>query len=360
MAAPRARLRGRAALALSEVELRASSCRALLLVLVGAVLTVLAGLATLFLGVVPVPAHAVVRALGDLVGLPGHSAAPDFMLVVDMRLPRAVGAITAGAALGASGCMLQALLRNPLASPFVIGAAQAAGFGALLAILLGWPYMPMLAIAFGMSVFAAWLVLSLARSRQSLPTESVVLTGISVSLFFFALQGLLRFLAHDRGVLARMALWVQGGLWDAAWVSLRFLAPLTVIAVVATMFLARRLDLLALGQEDAQRLGVSVRRTGTLALLLACLLASLAVCTAGVLAFVGLIVPHAARRLVGPGHAVLLPASAFLGSLLVLATDSVARTALPPQEIPLSVVTSLFGVPAFLVLMRSLRARRSS
>lgn len=95
-----------------------------------------------------------------------------------------------------------------------------------------------------------------------------------------------------------------------------------------------------------------------MALLLSCLLASLAVCTAGVLAFVGLIVPHAARRIVGPGHAALLPASAFLGALLVLGTDCVARTAVPPQEIPLSVVTSLFGVPAFLLLMRSLRVRR--
>jgi iron complex transport system permease protein len=128
---------------------------------------------------------------------------------------------------------------------------------------------------------------------------------------------------------------------------------------VGSVFLARHLDLLALGQDHAHRLGVRVQRVGTLVLFLACLLAALAVCTAGVLAFVGLIVPHAARRIVGPGHRVLVPASAFLGALLVLATDSLARTLVPPQELPLGVVTSVVGVPCFLVLMRSLRARRS-
>lgn len=336
------------------------AARPLVVIVVGGVATVLVALATLTVGVVHVPLGHVLGALWDLVRGAGRGSANlDYTAVVDMRLPRATAAIVSGAALGTAGCMLQALLRNPLASPFVIGASQAAAFGALLAILLSLPAPMTLVLAFAMAMLAAVLVLSLSRTQRSLPTESVVLTGLAISLLFGAGVGLTRYLARDRGVLARMGLWLVGGLWNTTWGPLALLAPLTVVAVVVCCLLARPLDLLALGQAHAHRLGVRTKHVGSLVLFLACLLAALAVCTAGVLAFVGLIVPHAARRLVGPAHTALLPASAFLGAVLVLATDTVARTAVPPQELPLSVVTSLVGVPCFLILMRSLRARRS-
>ena len=334
--------------------------RAAAVIVVGSLATILVALITLTIGVVTVSFGDVLEVLGGLLrGAGKGSGGLAHTAVVEMRLPRAVGAICSGAALGTAGCMLQALLRNPLASPFVIGAAQAAGFGAMLAIFFALPAAATLGVAFAMSLVATLLVLGLSRTQRSLPTESVVLTGLSMSLLFGALIGLMRFLARDQGVLARMALWILGGLWNAAWAPLALMAPLTVVAIAASFLLARRLDLLAMGEDHALRLGVRTQRTGMLVLFLACLLASLAVCTAGVLAFVGLIVPHAARRLVGPAHTALLPASAFLGALLVLGTDTLARTAVPPQELPLGVVTSIVGVPCFLVLMRSLRSRRS-
>jgi iron complex transport system permease protein len=325
---------------------------------VGAAAAVVAALSSLTLGVARVPIADVATILRDAV-VGGDGASMNRTLVLDMRLPRAVGALAAGAALGTAGCMLQALLRNPLASPFVIGSAQAAGFGAVLAIFLGLSHAGTLAIAFAMSLVAALLVLSLSRTRRSLPTESVVLTGLAVSLLFTALTGLVRYFARDEAALGRIAQWLLGGLWQATWGPLVVMAPLAAAAVAGAFLLARRLDLLALGESDAQRLGVRVERTGMLVLALSCLLASVAVCIAGVVAFVGLVVPHAARRLVGPGHAALLPASAFLGATLVVATDVVARTVVPPQELPLGVVTSLLGVPCFLVILRSMRARRS-
>lgn len=328
-------------------------------VLVGAAAALVATVASLAVGVVHVPLGEVAGALGGLAGRAAEVSETDRALVLDMRLPRAIGALASGAALGTAGCMLQALLRNPLASPFVIGTAQAAGFGAVVAIFLGLPYAGTLGLAFAMSVAAAFLVLSLSRTQRSLPTESVVLTGISVSLMFAAMTGLVRYFAHDEGEVARMALWLLGGLWHLSWAPLAAMAPLTVATVAGAMLLARSLDLLSLGESDAQRLGVRARRTGTVVLLVSCLLTSLAVCTAGVVAFVGLVVPHAARRIVGPSHAALLPASAFLGAVLVVATDTAARTVAPPHELPLGVVTSLVGVPCFLALMRSLRARRS-
>jgi iron complex transport system permease protein len=241
----------------------------------------------------------------------------------------------------------------------VIGTAQGAGFGAVLAIFLGLPYFATLSFAFAMSVVAAFLVLSLARTQRSLPMESVVLTGLSMSLLFGALIGLVRYLAHDEGIIGRIALWIMGGLWYVTWAPLAVMAPIALVTVVLSCLLWRHLDLLALGEADAQRLGLRVKRIGTAVLLLSCVMTSVAICIGGVVAFVGLIVPHAARRLVGPAHSALMPASAFLGGLLVLATDTVARTAVPPQELPLGVCTSLIGVPAFLAIMRSLRARRA-
>jgi iron complex transport system permease protein len=333
--------------------------RAATVILVGAAAAALTTAASLAVGIIHVPLGDVAGALAGLAGGQGDVSETNRTLVVEMRLPRAVGAIAAGAALGTAGCMLQALLRNPLASPFVIGTAQAAGFGAVVAIFLGLPYAGTLGLAFVMSVAAAFLVLSLSRTQRSLPTESVVLTGISVSLMFAAMTALVRYFAHDEGEIARMALWLLGGLWHLSWGPLAAMAPLTVLTVASAMLLTRHLDLLSLGESDAQRLGVRARRTGTIVLLVSCLLTSLAVCTAGVVAFVGLVVPHAARKIVGPSHAALLPASAFLGAILVVATDTAARTVAPPHELPLGVVTSLIGVPCFLVLMRSLRARRS-
>ena len=327
-------------------------------VVAGAVAACVVTLLSLGVGVIPVSFSEVARALGDVAAPNGSERALFHTLVVDMRLPRAVGALCVGSALGAAGCMLHALLRNPLASPSVIGTAQAAGFGSVVAILFGLPYLVMLGLSFGMAVIAAFAVLALARTRTGLPTITVVLTGLSVSLFFGALIGLAQYMSRDEGQLGRMVMRLLGGLWQVTWEPLAVLAPITVVTVAASLLFARRLDLLALGESDAQRLGIDVRRTGTLVLLVACLLTSLAVCLAGVVAFVGLIVPHAARRIVGPAHGALLPASAFLGGIVVVLTDTVARTIVPPNELPLGVVTSLLGVPCFLLVLRSMRTWR--
>ncbi|MFO0829660.1 MAG: iron ABC transporter permease [Phycisphaerales bacterium] len=321
------------------------------LVVIGAVV------ASLCIGVYPVPLADVATSIGDLLaGRAGTST--NSTLILEMRLPRAVAAACVGASLGTAGCMLQALLRNPLASPFVIGTAQGAGFGAVLAIVLGLSYAATISFGFVMSLIAVAMVLGLARSRNSLPTESVVLTGLSISLFFGSLIGLLRYMAHDEGVTGRISLWMLGGLWQVTWAPLIVVGPVAAVAIVASCLLSRHLDLLALGEEDAARLGVNVRRAGSAVLLLTCVMTAVAVCIGGILAFVGLVVPHAARKLVGPGHSALMPACACLGALLVIATDALARTAVPPQELPLGVVTSLIGVPCFLAIMRSMRSRR--
>ena len=314
-------------------------------------------LATLGVGIVPVSYHEVARILFDAcLGGPG---ADDLKrtLILEMRLPRAVGAISVGAALGVSGCVLQALLRDALASPTIIGTAQASGFGRVLGVFLGLPFAGSVALSFAMALAGTLLVLAISRSRRGFPTQAVLLTGVNVGMLFAALIGLLQYLSRDEGQLSRMVLMLLGGLWQVTWGPLQWIAPLALLGVLCAILLARHLDLLSLGEEDSLRLGLRTRSVGTLALVLACLLTSLAVSIAGVIAFVGLVVPHAARRLVGPAHARLLPASAYLGSLLLLGTDCLARTAAPPNELPLGVLTSLLGVPCFLLLMHSIVRR---
>ncbi len=330
--------------------MRGSRLRPPVVVLVGAGLALVAAILSLSIGVVHVPFGEV---LHDLVGGDAVDSGLHRTLILQMRLPRTVGALCVGAALGTAGCILHSLLRNPLASPSVIGASQAAGLGVVIGIHFAFPYLAALSLAFACSVSAAFLVLALSRGRNGRQADSVVLAGLNLSLLFGALIGLFQYLSRDASELSRMVLWILGGLWQVTWDPLVVMVPLTVTAVTLAILLARRLDLLALGDTDARRLGLDVERTGTALLLLACFLTSLAVCVAGVVAFVGLVVPHAARRIVGSSHAVLLPASAFLGGVLVVATDSIARTIVPPNELPLGVVTSILGVPTFLVLMRS-------
>lgn len=281
-------------------------------------------------------------------------------LILQMRLPRAVAALLVGSSLGAAGCMLQALLRDPLASPTIIGTAQAAGFGRVFGVFVGLTYAGSVALSFAMAVVGAVLVLTVARSRRGFPTQAVLLTGVNVGMLFAALIGLTQYLSRDEGQLSRMILMLLGGLWQVTWVPIAIIAPFTVAALVLGILMARHLDLLSLGEADADRLGLRIRTSGTIVLLLSCLLTSLAVSIAGIVAFVGLVVPHAARKLVGPAHHVLLPASMFLGGVMTLCVDVLARSAVPPNELPLGVLTSLIGVPCFLVVMNSMLGRRST
>lgn len=331
-----------------------------LVVVVGSALCAAALCASLFVGVIDVGAGEVARALLDLATGADGDGSMARTLVVDMRLPRAIAALCVGAALGTSGCLLQALLRDPLASPSIIGTAQASGFGRVLGVYLGLQHAGSLALAFATAVLGTLIVLWIARSRRALPAQAVLLTGINVGMLFAALIGLVQYLSRDEGQLSRMVLFLLGGLWQVTWEPLATIAPLSLAAIVVSAGLCRHLDLLALGEDSALRLGLDTRTTGTLVLVLACLLTTLAVSIAGIVAFVGLVVPHAARWIVGPAHAALLPASAFLGGLLVLGTDAIARTAVPPNELPLGVLTSLIGVPCFVLILHSTVRRGSS
>jgi iron complex transport system permease protein len=323
----------------------------------GLVVAAIALAGSLGIGVIHVSAQDVLRVVTDFVAGRSDDGSMARTLVLDLRLPRAVGALCVGAALGSAGCLLQALLRDPLASPTIIGTAQASGFGRVLGVYLGMHYAGSWVLSFAMAVVGTLIVLAIARSRRGLPTQAVLLTGVNVGMLFAALIGLVQYMSRDEGQLSRMVLMLLGGLGQITWQPLAWIVPATVIAIGLAALLARHLDVLALGEDSALRLGMNTRNSGTVVLVLSCLLTSLAVSIAGIVAFVGLVVPHAARIVVGPAHAALLPACACLGGIFVLAMDCVARTAVPPNELPLGVLTSLVGVPCFILVMHSMVRR---
>ncbi len=284
----------------------------------------------------------------SLVGAEGVSDR-DRVVVTGLRLPRALAALCIGAALASAGAAFQGLFRNPLVEPRILGVSSAAAVGAAGGILLGMPQPSIQMAAFVMGLGGMGLSWALAR-RFGASLLVLVIAGIVVSSGFDALLGLTRYVADPHSVLPGITHWLLGGLGTVRWAALWPLLAACGVGFTALMLLRWRLNALSLDEREAHALGVPVRRLRLVVILAGTLLTAASVATAGVISWVGLLVPHAARALVGPGHARLLPASALLGALLVLCLDTIARSAVP-GEIPLGILTGLLGAPLFALLL---------
>ncbi len=313
-------------------------------------LTALLALALLLavaVGAVPIaPADIVAALLGG--GDPSTRA-----IVVDLRLPRAVLAALIGAALAVAGTVFQALLRNPLAEPYILGVSGGAAVAAVAVIgfasAVGAWAVPLAAFAGG--ILAILLVFRIAASVGSaLDTRVLLLAGVVVGAFFNAVILLLLTLA-DVETFRSAVFWMMGSLATGTWSSVLLLAVYTVPAMALLLALARPLNLMAVGEETALYLGAPVERVKRVAYVVASLLVAGGVAVAGVIGFVGLIVPHALRLVWGGDHRFLLPGSALAGAAFLLLADTAARTVAAPVELPVGVVTALVGVPVFVVLL---------
>lgn len=274
-------------------------------------------------------------------------------ILLHLRLPRVLLAFLVGAGLGVSGAVLQALVRNPLADPYLLGLSGGAGLGAVLAIALATPSPWVVPVsAFGGALAAVALVyrLSVVVGRR-LDPRILLLAGVVVGAFAGALMSAIIVLA-PADQLRNAFLWLLGGFGAASWQSLLVFASYGAIPLLVLLTQARRLDLLSLGEEPAQFLGADVERTKRVVYLAASLLTAAAVAVSGVIGFVGLVVPHAVRRLVGTLHATLLPAVILASGAFLVIADLLARTVVAPIELPVGVVTALVGVPLFAVLLR--------
>jgi len=282
------------------------------------------------------------------------------VIILDIRLPRIVLAIMAGAGLAVSGATLQGVLRNPLVSPFILGISSAAGFGAALAIALGvgilMPFKGYLEVfnAFIFSVIAVFMVYGIARIRGITP-ESVILAGVAINYIFSAMLALIQYIAPEHTAVRAVVYWLLGRLSNANWETILLILPIVLVATVLMMRHSWDMNVMSLGEEVAISLGVNSRRVLAICMALGALATASIISFTGVIGFICLVSPHIARMMIGSDHRFLLPCSIVLGALLLLCSDTFARLVIMPSEIPVGILTSLIGVPFFVYLLLSRR-----
>lgn len=286
-------------------------------------------------------------------GLLGRGADPEALAIVrDLRLPRVLLAALVGAALAVSGTALQALLRNPLADPYVLGISSGAALGEILALWLGGLWAAAApAMAFAGAVATTGWVYLLGRRGQRLASYTLVLAGVITASFLSAVILFILTLLSTRDVRGT-AFWLMGDLSVITNARIGWLAPVIVLAIAALYAFAKDLNVLLLGDTEAAHLGVSVARVETLVFVFASLLTGLAVSVSGTIGYLGLLVPHLGRMLVGSDHRLLLPTAALGGATVLILADTLARTVVAPLELPVGAVTAVAGAPVFIYLLR--------
>jgi iron complex transport system permease protein len=285
-----------------------------------------------------------------------------------IRLPRVILGMLVGAALGISGAAVQGLFRNPLAAPGLIGISSGAALAAVSVIVLGATVLEGLSqllgsmtlplAAFLGGVATTFLIYRLANRNGRTSVTTMLLAGIAINALTGAVIGILTFMADDEQ-LRSITFWGLGSLGGATWRSLRVAAPLIVLAIILLPWLARPLNALLLGEAEASHLGIHVERAKRWVIIWVALAVGAAVSVTGTIGFIGLVVPHLLRLLIGPDHRYVLPGSALLGAGLLLLADLLARTIVVPAELPIGIVTALLGAPFFLWLLLKDRGRNA-
>ncbi len=310
------------------------------------------------LGAVPIPPDTLLRLLAQRwLGLPGEASAPSYMATIlfDLRLPHTALMALTGMALSISGAAYQGLFRNPLAGPYLIGVASGAGLGAVVALSLFWPTQllgmyTVPAAAFVGALLTVVAVYALARVNGHLPAETLILAGVALSALTSAVTSFL--MLRSQGEVRRALAYLLGGAPMAGWEPVLAMLPYALVGIGGLLLAGHALNVLQFGEEQAHQLGLPVERAKRWILLAASLATAAAVAFAGIIGFLGLMVPHLVRRLLGEDYRRLLPLSALNGATALLLFDLVARIALRPQSLPIGIVTALVGAPFFLWILR--------
>lgn len=288
----------------------------------------------------------------SLTGTPLNDALLSKSLVFfQVRLPRCILAILVGMGLSASGAVYQALFRNPLVSPDILGVAAGCTFGAALALILpgsSFALVRILAFAFGLA--AVFSALGIARAVGVKPILILVLAGLVVTSFFNAFVMILKYMADPYNQLPAIVFWTMGSFSRAEWKDVHTLVPIVGLGLVLITLLRYRLNVLSLGDIQARSLGVNPKMYRILLIVISSLIVALSVATCGQICWIGLVIPHIARTLVGPNHKRMIPVTITLGGLFMLLTDDLART-LTAAELPISIITALIGAPLFAFLL---------
>ncbi len=324
-------------------------------------------------GPVSIPLWDILSIIGNWIGIGDFSVSEQNQLIVEsIRLPRTLAGVLVGSALAVSGAAMQGLFRNPLADPSIIGVSSGAALGAALAIVLGnvlfagisgTVFSNSLFESYSISLFSftggvltTWLVYKMGTSMNGTSVATMLLAGVAISALAGSGLGILTYLADDSS-LRTLTFWQMGSIGGATWntvlVCTSLLAPVTLILCR----FGSTLNALLLGESEARHLGINVQRVKLQLILLTAMAVGVAVSVAGIIGFVGLVVPHLIRLMVGPDHKILLPASAMLGASLLLLADVIARIIVAPAELPIGIVTALMGAPFFMSLLWQQRKR---
>ncbi|MFA4030092.1 MAG: hypothetical protein GDYSWBUE_001487 [Candidatus Fervidibacterota bacterium] len=314
---------------------------------------VIAAFASMLIGMVKLSFN---QLIGAIVRSVSNSAllSDEERIVVFFRLPRIALAALVGASLAISGVGLQAMFRNPMADPYLLGISSGGALGAAVIALLdahsSWLGISMQPfVSFATAFAAAWIVAALGRVGGALRTDAVLLSGIAVNALLSAIISLLMYLSAHRLALARIYFWLLGGFYNATWIDVLFMLPHAIIGISLLWLNWRPLNALLLGEETAHYVGVNVDALKWFIIGAVSWCCSGAVAHAGSIGFVGLVMPHMARMLIGPGHGMLIPAAMLLGAIFLVLCDTLSRLG---NEIPVGVFTALSGVPFFLFLLR--------
>ncbi|NAS89116.1 iron ABC transporter permease [ANME-1 cluster archaeon AG-394-G21] len=270
-----------------------------------------------------------------------------------LRLPRILMGVAAGFGLGVAGCVMQGVLRNPLASPYTLGIASGAGFGASLGILAGAGFVGgqylVIGNAFAFALVVSFIILGLSSRRGATP-ESMILAGIAMMYLFTAMTMTLQYFAEAEAVKGAI-FWMVGSLGRASWSKLSLVSVVLVCCVPLLILKSWDLNVLGAGDETAKSLGVQVERTRIITMVLASLLVAGIVCFTGTIGFIGLVAPHICRMVIGGDNRFLIPTSGLVGAILLVAADTVARTIMAPVILPVGIMTAYLGVPLFIYLI---------
>lgn len=276
-------------------------------------------------------------------------------IIWNIRLPRVLLGVLVGASLSLTGASFQGMFNNPMADPYIIGISSGAALGATIVIILKLnfkilKFSSISIFAFLGGILAVMLVYNIARVKNQVPVVSLLLSGVAIGQFFTSIMSFLMVIYNND--MSKIIYWTLGSLAGKGWDPIKTLSLPILVSMVLINFFARDLNIMLTGDESAESLGINVERTKIYILLLGTFMSSIVVSVSGIIGFVGLIIPHIVRLLLGPDHRILLPASAFIGGIFMIFADTLARIIISPVEIPVGIITALFGGPFFLYLLR--------
>lgn len=276
----------------------------------------------------------------------------DSTIILSIRLPIAIAGIIVGAGLGVSGAIFQAILRNPIADPYILGISSGAALGATIAEALSLSSIPVSLAAFSGAIIAMGVVYILSLTSGGSTPLYLILSGVAISALLGSIMSFVMLMSSEMQIrIYSVMLWIMGGVKETGWHELIFVSVVFLILVLFAIFIAPSLDILSLGDEKASSLGIHVEKTRLTAMIVAALLAAISVYLSGLVGFVGLVVPHITRLVIGPSHKRLIIVSIFVGAILLLVADLIAKIILRPVDVPVGIITSLIGAPFFLYLL---------